>query len=623
MSGPSPTRPARSWNPPPWLWLTLLLFLAQVPTLIGHAFGVGTGLGQFSEAGHGRFVTALLSLVQLLPLFFLLAAALALFAPRARCHFVERRYGLLPPDHPLMAPAAGAPRAPGEVPEPHFHDEMAAFLTEHAPGTQLRFSTQAGFSARVYPGGWRVTRIGVFASLVHLWEADVEAARAVLLHELGHLRHGEQHVAGLGSPFTALVRVWPYVLGGLVVVPVTLLFVTGNATAPLTLAEVVLVLFSVPKVLLLVVAALWSAELGADRHAARAAGADTLVRALRRLEEGDRGGPARLYHPPAGLRIWFASRAETGGVLLLLTLLWPFALLTQLLLTMLGAVPAYVLLGASWDRASREVLALAHDALTADPAWWATLAVVLVWPLATGVRSSAGARSAVSVSSRVYATAVLFPAVVLLVGLLPLVSRPTGDVFAEGHDGHATASTGVPGGGGGGGTSTVCPSASAPPAPTRPPGLPSFTRGSPTASGDAAPHQSDGPQTFRTLRVTSVEALSGSTAQAQDVGERLRGARWTLHGDGSLSADVAGVPVLRGSGTDGATRWFTGQRTEHTAVGTTTTWTEARLVVGTDQSPRLDLIRAATLAMRAVVDCREFTSTSSTAQRFSLTLSGQ
>lgn len=47
---------------------------------------------------------------------------------------------------------------------------------------------------------------------------------------------------------------------------------------------------------------------------------------------------------------------------------------------------------------------------------------------------------------------------------------------------------------------------------------------------------------------------------------------------------------------------------------------EARLVGGAGRTARLDLVRAATRDMRAVVDCREFTSTSSTAQRLSLTL---
>lgn len=624
MIGSPPSRqPARSWSPPPWLWLTLVLFLAQVPSLFGHAFVVGTGLERFDGAHRGRFVTATLTLAQFLPLFFLLAAVLAIFAPRIRCNFVERRYGLLPPDHPLMAPAAVPSPAPGEVPEPHFHDRMAAFLNEHAPGTQLRLSTRSGLSARVYPSSWRGTRVGVFAPLVHLWQTDVEAARAVLLHELGHLRRGEQHVAGLGSPFTTLVLVWPYVLASLVVLPVTLLFFTGNATARLTFAEVVLVLFSVPKVLLLVVTALWTAELAADRCAAGAAGSGTLVRALRRLDEGDHGGLARLYHPPVGVRIWFASRGDSGRAQVLLTLLWPAALLAQLLLAMLGAVPAYVLLGASLDRAIREVLALAHDTLTTDPAWWATLAVVLVWPLATGVRSSTGGRAVFSVSPRVYATAALLPAVVLLVGLLPLTSRPAGDVFADGPDGRAGASTGVPGEGGGGavgGTSTACPSRSAPADPTRPPGLPSFTREGPAASGGAASAAPDGPRAFRTLSVTSVEALSGSKAQAQDLGDRLRGARWTLHSDGSLSADAVGVPVLRSTGVSDTTRWFTGRRIERTDVSATTTWMEARLVVATNQPPRLDLIRAATQVMRAVVDCQEFSSTSSTAQRLSVAL---
>ncbi|WP_406165018.1 M48 family metalloprotease [Streptomyces sp. NBC_00996] len=600
----------------------LLLFMTQVPSLIGHTFGVGTGLGQFDGAHRGRFVTAMLSLTQFLPLFFLLAAVIAIFAPRMRCHFVERCYGLLPPDHPLMVPAARPTPAPGEVPEPHFHDRMKSFLNEYAPGTQLRLSTQSGLSARVYPSSWRGTRVGVFAPLVHLWETDVEAAQAVLLHELGHLRRGEQHVAGLASPFTTLVRVWPYVLAGMVALPVTLLFVIGDATARLTLAEVVLVLFSVPKVLLLVVAALWSAELGADRYAAEAVGPGTLVRALRRLEQGDRGGLARLYHPPVRVRIWFASRGESGRAQLLLTLLWPAALLAQLLLAMLGAMPAYVLLGASQDRATREVLSLAHDTLTTDPAWWATLAAVLVWPLATGVRSWAGGRPAFPVSPRVYATAALFPAVVLLVGLLPLTSRPAEDVFADGPDGRATASTGVPshGGGSADGTSTACPSRSAPADPPRPPGLPSFTREDPAAPGGPAPHPADGPRTFRTLNVTSVESLSGSKVQAQDLGDRLRGARWTLHSDGSLSADVAGVPVLRSTRVSDTTRWLTGRRTERTDVSATTTWMEARLVLDTHQPPRLDVIRAAAQAMRAVVDCREFTSTSSTAQRLSLTL---
>jgi hypothetical protein len=104
------------------------------------------------------------------------------------------------------------------------------------------------------------------------------------------------------------------------------------------------------------------------------------------------------------------------------------------------------------------------------------------------------------------------------------------------------------------------------------------------------------------------------------VADRLRGARWTLRDDGTLAADLAEVPVLRTTSVDATTRLLTGKRTRRTDVSATTTWMEARLVTGAGPTVRLDLIRAATGATRAVVDCREFTSTSTTAQRLSLTL---
>ncbi|MGC4982740.1 hypothetical protein ACLQ18_19230 [Streptomyces sp. DT193] len=102
--------------------------------------------------------------------------------------------------------------------------------------------------------------------------------------------------------------------------------------------------------------------------------------------------------------------------------------------------------------------------------------------------------------------------------------------------------------------------------------------------------------------------------------DRLRGARWTLRDDGTLAADLAEVPVLRTTSVDATTRLLTGKRTRRTDVSATTTRMEARLVTGADPTVRLDLIRAATGVTRAVVDWREFTSTSTTAQRLSLTL---
>ncbi|MFD5521981.1 phosphotransferase [Streptomyces sp. NPDC127066] len=120
--------------------------------------------------------------------------------------------------------------------------------------------------------------------------------------------------------------------------------------------------------------------------------------------------------------------------------------------------------------------------------------------------------------------------------------------------------------------------------------------------------------------VTSADPLSGTRSQAQEVADRLRGARWTLRDDGTPAADLAEVPLLRTTSVDATTRLLTGKRTRRTDVSATTTWMEARLVTGAGPTVRLDLVRAATGATRAVVDCREFTSTSTTAQRLSLTL---
>ncbi|WRZ88689.1 hypothetical protein OHB54_06215 [Streptomyces sp. NBC_01007] len=174
----------------------------------------------------------------------------------------------------------------------------------------------------------------------------------------------------------------------------------------------------------------------------------------------------------------------------------------------------------------------------------------------------------------------------------------------------------------GGVATTACSSRAAPRDPTRPPGLPAFTPQKAPSSGGSGPTRPPGQRTFRTLDVTSADPLSGTRSQAQEVGDRLRGVRWTLHDDGTLTADLAEVPVLRTTSVDATTRLLTGERTERTDVSATTTWMRARLVAGAGRTARLDLVRAATRDMRAVVDCREFTSTSSTAQRLSLTLGG-
>jgi len=605
-------RPTRLSGPPPWLWLTLGLFAAQVPLLVDWLAWTAS----WSGAEHGRgpaLLTALaLTLVQLLPVVFLLAGVVSVIPPQPRTWWVERRYKLQPPD----------PEPDGT---PHVYDQMRRFLTLQAPGIELRVTVRRDLLARVYPGGWRTTRVGVFSPLVSLWERDREAAEAVLLHEIGHVRYGEQHVAGLGSPFTGLVRAWPYVFVVFGLLPLVLLAASGNAAAPLLSAQIVLVVLSVPKVLLIVVSALWTAELTADGYAAGTAVHTAQQRALNALSQSPRDALARLYHPPVRMRLWFTARSERPVPQLLLVLLWPAAVLTENLLDLCGAALAYRLLDdATAADPTLKAVSLAHEQLASGPTWWATLGTLAAWPLLTGVWARLWGwrgRPVATVSRALYATSALLPALILILGLLLAGAKPGAPSHADARASDAV--TGAPAGGSAAAGPTLptpCPSASKPAAPIRPEGLPSFdTRPVPGTPGSAA-RVGNRLRFFRTLRVSSIELLSGSLTQAQGTADRLAHARWTLSPDGTLTATGADLPELRTTVVHDGTLVLRGERTRTTDVSATTTWVDARLHTQAGRTARLDLIRAATGITHAVVACQEFDSTVTTAARLTLQL---
>ncbi|SBT89822.1 Peptidase family M48 [Streptomyces sp. DI166] len=599
-------RPARLWGPPPWLWVTLGLLAAQVPTLTDTLTWDAQGLG----TEHGRDpapLTALAqTLVQLLPTLFLLAGGLALVLPRVRARWVERHYGLGPA-------GIGAPVL----------DQMRGFLTDRVPSTELRVTRRRDMLARVYPGGGRTTRVGVFYPLVGLWESDREAAEAVLLHELGHIRCGEQHVAGLGSPFVALVKAWPYVFAVFCVLPVGLLLAAGNLAAHLLFAETVLVVLALPKVLLIVVGALWSAELAADRYAAGTAVRAAQWRALNALAPSRHRPLGRLYHPPVRVRLWFAARTDRPVAQLLLVLLWPVAVLVENLLDLVGGAAAVRLLGdTTAAEAMRKAVALSHEQLVSGSLWWTVLGAFAVWPLLAvpwarlwGWRG----REVGGFSPAAYAGSVLLPALLLALGLLTTAPEPASDATAPAPSdstGPAPSDSTGPApadGGTTGATSSpsTCPSPSRPAAPRRPEGLPSFE-----ASDTAAPTVTDdGTRSFRTVRVATVTPLSGSLGQARSVATRLAHARWSLAPDGTLTTEGGEVPVLRTTSVQGdGTRLLRGEETRTTDVSATTTWVDARLVT-VGGTARLELVRAATGVTHAVVNCQEWDSTVTTAAR--------
>ncbi|MFJ5548196.1 hypothetical protein [Streptomyces sp. NPDC093225] len=617
--GPTP-RPAPAANPshagpPPWLWLLFALYLVRAPALARWwtdraADLLGHGAYPSRLATSGGFLTLVaLSAVQLMPVVHVLAGVLGALLPGVRRRSVERRYGLLPPAAPVLAEGR-------EV-----LDEIARFLADHAPRTELQVNpVRRDQIARVYPGGPRSTRIAAFEPLLVLWRRDRGAAGAVLLHELGHRRAGEQHLAGIGSPFPALVRRWPYVFALCALLPVVTLFLTAGPAAGLMPAQLLVVVLAVPHALLVPVCALWTAELAADRHAATVGGPENLRRALEHIAATAPRGTARLHHPPLRLRQWFAARTGRPTADLLLLAALPAALLADLALALVGAVPAYHLLGATWSDAWWTALVLARRQLAAGLPWGPVLAVLLLWPLLTTASRlrrrpvHPGTPTGTRIARPVWTAAALLPAAALLLGHLPTTDHEAraGTQPPWPASPPTTTSSAAP---------TPCPTPSPPSPPQRPRGLPSLTL--PTANGPAGPQPDRTARSFRTARVTAAVPLIGGPARTRTEADRLARVTWTLHPDGTLTASEGGgvAPLrLRPTAARGTARLLTGSHSTSTAVSVTTTWADARLVLSPGRPPELTLLRATTAIAHAVVNCRAFDATTTVAARYTLTL---
>ncbi|MFF4528510.1 hypothetical protein ACFY1P_04490 [Streptomyces sp. NPDC001407] len=405
----------RSPGPPPWLWPVTVLYATQVPAAIGWWTAQVrdlTGHGAYSAqiaATWGIRVLLITSVVQVLPQACVVVGVLGVLLPWVRRWLVERHYGLLPPEE--VGTGSGIQR----------------FVAERAPGVETRISLRRGQPARVYLDGRRGTRIAVFGPLFTLWDEDRLAAEAMLLHELAHHRSGEQHVAGLGSPLTGMLRAWPWIFGLCGLLPAALLLVVGEPTGHELLAQVVFVILRVPHFLILPLGALWTAELVADRYARATAGQDAVLRALHRIGEGARHRGLRLHHPSVRLRRWCVLRADERRVQFVLASLLPAAVLAGTLLDIAGVTVEYRLLAKDWGWSLRRALWLAHDQLAGGPLWAVLLAVFAVWPLLARAWSRLWGwreerKDAFSV--RAYVAAALVPVLVLAVGLIPATAPP-------------------------------------------------------------------------------------------------------------------------------------------------------------------------------------------------------
>lgn len=302
---------------PPWLWAWLVagfllgLMPAQIsrmPSSLVYFFGPESSSRYFIDRGYvttGRFffIFAILIFAGIV------AGAVAAMFPNLRGRWVERRFGLASDDRPVVA-------------------EMQRFVDSHDSSIRLRVSIRADQMARIYPVGWRGTRIAVFRPLTVLWRRDRGAAEAILLHEVAHRRQGDHLIVGLGSPFVWLMRIWVPAYLLLALIP-ALIYVAAGGGSPLdaTFAGFQAGEYSVaiPVQILLPVTALWLAELNADRLAARGTGSGALQRALQATAGSGTRWAARalsfVSHPPRRLRLRSAEARSAGAVVLVAA--WP------------------------------------------------------------------------------------------------------------------------------------------------------------------------------------------------------------------------------------------------------------------------------------------------------------
>ncbi|MHC8420743.1 hypothetical protein ACH121_13090 [Streptomyces sp. NB004] len=424
--------------PPPWLWLLVCTYVWELPSGVvwwrEQIRDLWTDEGAYGPevvASPGFAALRASTVSQLMPSLVLVAGLLAVALPHLRGRYTRLRYRLVPLTA-LGSTGAAAPQGVGGLRD---------FAASVAPGATVMVSLWGkGPPARVYAAGWRKRRIAVSLGFLALWRRDPARARALLLHEAGHLGSGEHLIAGLGSPFTRAVQAWPAVFLAFGAAPLVWLAWRHEPTASLMWPQVVVVL-SRASVIMVPVAALWCAELAADRHAAAVCGRRAVEHALDEIGAG--GGRTRggLTHPPHRLRRWCAERADGSLVPALLALAGPVILLVHAAVVVCFTTVALLLAGDPWSSAAASSLDLAHRDVLTVPLWSALVGLAVLWPLlaprwsrlwaAATARSGdvgggagrAGSgdagRAGDGLGPRARAAVIMLPAVALAVALLP------------------------------------------------------------------------------------------------------------------------------------------------------------------------------------------------------------
>ena len=317
---------------PPWLWFwlgasLLLTFRAGPASWLGEGVVLFTG---YPEIGTQVSLFRVVGIAFVLPVAVVFAGLVTIVLPWVRAAYLVRRYGLAePPESPRLK-------------------EISSFVHAHDPDLKIKVNlARPNQLVFVYPIGYRKAAMAVFGGLIILWSQDRKTAESILLHEIGHRRHGDVLVVGAGSLLTAFVR-YGLLAGAIgLAVGFAALSIRIIGSVPDNLGEVlymvrvallyplvVAVVVATP-ILILPLVGMWCAEFNADRFALEAQGShDAMVNAVDRLRPPKsrfRWLLLWMTHPPDTLRRWAVRRHDKKGTLVALLLLFPAAALIGVL----------------------------------------------------------------------------------------------------------------------------------------------------------------------------------------------------------------------------------------------------------------------------------------------------
>lgn len=343
---------------PPWLWFWLVLYIQGFSSIFDRVklnfLILFTGKDGIHPVTYDAF-SRVPGVVEILLDLTLFVGVLTVFLPWVRTTYLQRRFGLIEPQFlspETLSETLLALSALGE------------FAKKHAPELILMYNNSGKVlrdRAFIYPIGYRRTGLAVSGNLLAQWNKNPQAAEAVLLHEIEHYRHGDTFMVGAGSLLETIIKRWFSLTAVFVVVPIVLSLLIEHITSfrdemaiaaipPATNAlpsiilshlQQVLVL-DIPAILLillsvsfwaaslftLVVVAIWSTEINADRFVVDTTQSTQMV--TQTLPHGASSSWWRwlltgIHHPPVPLRRWLVLQSENTRGLVFLLLFFPSA----------------------------------------------------------------------------------------------------------------------------------------------------------------------------------------------------------------------------------------------------------------------------------------------------------